>query len=274
VSPLVQATVAELSAAVPDVPRALAGPALAAVTDAGPYHGFDTSVYPGDRAMRAWRASGKYDWVGYYLSAPCHKDDSWMGKRETLERDGWGLAVLYVGQQTWGRTPKPGARVPAGTSCTTDLVSGERGWAEGEDAIRRAAAEGFPAGTVIFLDIEHMDLIPAAMRDYYRAWTARLLEDGRYRPGYYAHTRNAARIYDDVTAVFAAAGISAEPPFWIAGGRNFGSARAPSDVGHHFAEVWQGALDTWRKHNGVRLYVDVNVASVPSPSSHEYALGE
>jgi hypothetical protein len=46
-----------------------------------------------------------YSWAGYYLKSPCHQDDGWMGKRETLTDIGYGLAVLYVGQQTWGRRP-------------------------------------------------------------------------------------------------------------------------------------------------------------------------
>ncbi|HKW12329.1 MAG TPA: hypothetical protein VJO33_18225, partial [Gemmatimonadaceae bacterium] len=47
--------------------------------------GFDTSEYPGDDAMRAWRDDGSYEWVGYYLpAAPCHKDASWSGKRDGL----------------------------------------------------------------------------------------------------------------------------------------------------------------------------------------------
>src|SRR5437660_10294649 len=45
------------------------------------YLGFDTNIYPGDRAMSAWAKDGTYDWVGYYLEAPCHRDDSWSGKR-------------------------------------------------------------------------------------------------------------------------------------------------------------------------------------------------
>src|SRR5689334_2115126 len=76
------------------------------LSDAGPHLGFDTFAYPGDDAMKAWLTADKpYSWVGYYLPAPCHNDDSWEGKRETLAGMGWGMAVIYVGQQTWGRTP-------------------------------------------------------------------------------------------------------------------------------------------------------------------------
>src|SRR5256885_3853436 len=76
------------------------------LTSDGPHLGFDTFAYPGDDAMRAWLTADKpYRWVGYYLSAPCHQDSSWQGKRPTLSSMGCGMAVIYVGQQTWGRTP-------------------------------------------------------------------------------------------------------------------------------------------------------------------------
>src|SRR4051812_31113627 len=75
--------------------------------------GFDTSFYPGDATMSAWRQPGSpYEWVGYYLAAPCHRDPSWMGKRATLTAMGWGLAVLFVGQQTFEGVPD--IEVPVG----------------------------------------------------------------------------------------------------------------------------------------------------------------
>jgi Domain of unknown function (DUF1906). len=277
----------------------------------GPHLGFDTFAYPGDDAMHAWLTADKpYRWVGYYLSAPCHSDSSWEGKRETLSDMGWGMAVIYVGQQTWGRTPGQkvavtryitkrvrqvktrngkrvvtyiNKRVPVrvlvsprasrGSSCSTQFVSAARGTADANDAIAKTAAEGFANGTVIFLDIERMESVPKAMRDYYEAWTKRVVEDGRFRPAYYAHSFNADLIYRDVKQVLAAAGVSNDPPFWIASERGFAIDKAPSEVGHAFAQVWQGVLDVVETHNGVRLPIDVNVAQLPSPSEN-YRAGE
>ncbi|HKO16444.1 MAG TPA: glycoside hydrolase domain-containing protein [Gemmatimonadaceae bacterium] len=271
----------------------------------GRHLGFDTSKYPGDDAMQAWREDGSYEWVGYYLPAPCHKDDSWSGKRAMLQDMGWGMAVVYVGQQTWGKTPgkaevvtkyvtrrvkqvthRHGKRVvhtvskrvpikvlvapraEPGSTCSAHFVSGPRGRSEADDAIARTVAEGFPRGTVIFLDVEHMNVIPSAMRDYYRQWTARVLEDGRYRPGVYVHTANAATIYQDLKAVYQAAGVDEEPPFWIAGNTSdFTPDKLPTDVGHQFAAVWQGILDRVEERNGHKLPIDVNVAATPSPST-------
>ena len=244
--------------------------AYVAVTDNGPYPGFDTSEYPGDAAMEAWRASGEFHWVGFYLPAPCHKDTSWSGKRDTLEAMGWGTAVIYVGQQTWGRKPRRTRTLGDTNTCSSDVVGAERGRIDAADAIATTEREGFPRGTMVFLDIEHMNSVPESMRDYYRAWTAVMLADGRYRPGYYAHNSNAEIIYGDVQAVFQSFGKKSTPVFWVAGGSDFSPDRSPNEVGHTFAGMWQGVLDIVHANAGVRIPIDVSVGMLPSPSSAAY----
>lgn len=245
---------------------------------AGRHLGFDTHTFPGVGAMRAWKTSGApYEWVGYYLPSPCHRDRSWSGRRPLLDSLGFGTAVIYVGQQTWGRTPHPGSRgaqaaARHGLACNADFVSGARGAADGDDAARVAAAEGFVRGTIVFLDVERMERMPDGMRDYYRAWAARVLADGRFRPGVYVHAHNAPVVHDDLATAYAAAGLSIEPPVWVASGRGFTRDKFPGEVGQAFAGVWQGVLDVVENHGGVRLPIDVNVASVPSPSAR-YAAG-
>src|SRR5262249_362829 len=145
-----------------------------------------------------------YSWVGFYLpGAPCHKDTSWSGKRDTLRAMGWGLAVVYVGEQTWGKTPHPLASALLAAlrkreSCNANLVSGTEGVVDANDAARIAHAQGFPNGTVIFLDLERMDKIPQPMRDYYIAWVRQMLAAGIYRPGVYVHQYNAETVNTDV----------------------------------------------------------------------------
>ncbi|MBV9879436.1 MAG: DUF1906 domain-containing protein [Gemmatirosa sp.] len=246
-----------------------AATATAAMT--GRHPGFDTNVYPGDHAMQAWKDEGGYEWVGYYLPAPCHKDPSWSGKRERLAAMGWGTAVIYVGQQTWGKTPLPGSKAAqkaarSGATCNAHFVSGDRGTVDGADAVARTATEGFPRGTIIFLDVERMEHVPPTMRQYYERWAAAVLADGRYRPGVYVHAHNAEMVHDDLRTVFADAGVPADPTVWVASGRNFTRGAAPTDVGHAFATMWQGMLDIVETHGGVRLPIDVNVSAVPSPS--------
>lgn len=254
---LLGAAAMTVSAETPGIARSSRGP--------GDSHiGFDTNKYPGDAAMDAWKKTGKYSWVGYYLEAPCHSDKSWSGKRERLTKSGWGLAVIYVGQQTWNK-PIGNSRA-TGNDCSTRYVNGAQGVVDARHAIAMAKREGFDKGTVIFLDIEAMNSIPQGMRDYYTSWARTLLADGRYRPGVYSHTKNARRIYDDVKAVYRKAGSELDPPFWIASTRGFSENAAPTDIGHSFADIWQGKLDIVRTHNGVRLPIDVNVSAVPSPS--------
>jgi hypothetical protein len=239
----------------------------------GHYVGFDTHTYPGTATMRTWKNTpgAPYSWVGFYLPSPCHTDKSWEGKRDTLAAMGWGLAVVYVGEQTWGRKTRllsalQQAALRARSSCSADLLTSAAGTHDADDATARATHEGFPKGDVVFLDIERMDAVPPAMRDYYRAWVARMLADGQYRPGVYAHQHNAQQIFTDVQNAFRSAGDSETPRFWIAGGKDFDEGRAPQDVGFAFAGVWQGVIDVARSVASVSLPVDLSVASWVSPS--------
>ena len=245
------------------------------------YPGFDTSIYPGDAAMSAWKSGSPYVWSGYYLQAPCHKDATWSGKRALISSMGWGIAVIYVGQQTFDGVPNilatnrigavdsPDAigRATAPTAtCSRTLLSREQGIIDADDAVAKTQAEGFAPRTVIFLDLEHMDVVTAAMESYYRAWAERVLADGRYRPGVYVHKYNAPTVYAGYTTVFQAAGVAGPPRFWLASTSGFSIDKKPSDVGYSFANVWQGILDTDQTWSGVNLHIDVDIADRPSPS--------
>ena len=270
-----RSTVAEVAAGVAQAAAAVTGQESPIADDyaRGHYIGFDTHTYPGTRVMRAWKNTpgSPYDWVGFYLPSPCHDDASWTGKRDTLVAMGWGLAVVYVGQQTWGKTPRtltPAQRdaIRRRNNCSADLVTADEGTRDGADAVQRASAEGFPPGAVIFLDLERMEKLPDAMRQYYRAWVAQVLANGTYKPGIYVHQHNAQTIFDDVKASFLAAGDTTTPRFWVAGGKGFDTGRAPQDVGYTFAGVCQGVIDVARSVAKIKLPVDVNVAAWASPS--------
>jgi hypothetical protein len=300
----VTADVARAAAVVSGQDAPMADALAANAAEASGHPGFDTGIYPGDDAMRAWRTGGSpYEWTGYYLPSPCHPDEGWTGKRETLASMGYGLAVLYVGQQTWGRKPgaphyvpvrvthKVKARVGFGKkrrtvtkhvtrtvmrraprpkptdTCNADFVSGLRGAQDGLDAANRAEREGFPHGTVIFLDLERMDVVHQRMRDYYMDWARIVLTDGRYRPGIYVHTYNADLVYNDVKTVYQVAGAEGEPPFWVAKSQGFELTKLPHEVGHAFAAVWQGVLDVEQTYSGKTIKLDVNVSGSPNPSA-------
>jgi hypothetical protein len=240
-------------------------PALVPAAARAPGHpGFDTWRYPGDDLMRAWYGTSPYQWVGYYLQSPCHRSDSWMGRRETLSRMGWGIALLYVGQQVFeGQTP---AEITQTTVCSPLLLTEERGRMDGRDAVAKAQQEGFPTGSLIYLDVERMERIPPAMVEYFEGWLRTVLADGRFTPAVYAHRINAAGLYAIAQRIFLEAGRTDSVSFWVAGGTGFSLDLPPQAVGLPFAQIWQGVLDTNRTWAGRTVNIDENVATRRSPS--------
>jgi len=260
--------------------------------------GFDTSIYPGDATMSAWlKPSSPYEWVGYYLQAPCHRDPSWMGKRATLTSMSWGLAVLYVGQQTFDGVPDielplvfdrvlptradslPLARggilvsptlaelESGAVTCSRTLLTTEQGSTDAIDAVTKTASEGFPTGTAIYLDIEHMDSIPASMDAYYRAWVQQVIADGRFRPGIYVDKSNAAAVYEGVRRAYADMNAIGSAVFWVTSPSGFSIDKPPQQVGFTWASVWQGVYNVTQTWNGASVNIDVDVAAMSSPSN-------
>ena len=154
-------------------------------TRRGSYVGFDTHTYPGDATMKAWKKTpgSPYKWVGYYLPAPCHNDKSWTGKRDSWQR--WaGASRSSTSANRRGERRRAISRrrkrdaLRKKNDCKADLISRGRRKVERGRARPSGRAEGFPHGSWVFLDLERMQNIPPAMRDYYKAWTARMLESG------------------------------------------------------------------------------------------------
>ncbi|MFW5952088.1 MAG: glycoside hydrolase domain-containing protein, partial [Gemmatimonadota bacterium] len=244
--------------------------------------GFDTRTYPGDDVMAAWLDASPYRWVGYYLPAPCYTGASWEGKRATLERMGWGTAVLFIGEQDWpdaetadsaGLRPPTDSlarerdrerhRAPAdageGARCTSANLTGERGREDGRAAARAARAEGFEPGTVVYLDVEPVESVSDSLARYVEGWTAALVDAG-FEPGLYAHARNAETLR---ALMVEAAG--AEPRLWVASPRGFNLRRGPAESGYR-ANIWQGVLDIDESWGGTTLRIDANVADRADPS--------
>ena len=256
------------------------GPVVATTTNPVAFPGFDTSIYPGDAAMSAWRyPSSPYYWSGYYLPAPCHRDVTWTNKYNTLKAMGWGVAAIYVGQQDWSQIPQSvivrGANVGdrAATSiaseavtCSASLLSADQGAMEAADAVARLRADGFPDRSIVFLDVEFVTSVTPALIEYYKAWIAGVLRDGRYRPGVYAAKSNATTLRVAALDAYRSVASTDDPPFWIASSTGFSVDLAPTAVGLDFAKLWQGRFDITQTWNGVTLLIDVDVASTRSPS--------
>ncbi|MBV9109943.1 MAG: DUF1906 domain-containing protein, partial [Gemmatimonadetes bacterium] len=238
---------------------------------------------------------------GYYLPAPCHRDVSWAGKRATLIGMGWGTAAIYVGQQDWtqmNRVPpqqpvtadssaavQPQSSSPAQpqspatpqmqpqtaaapAQCASANLVGGRGAQDADDAIARAAVEGFPAGSVVYLDVERVQTVAPALVAYAREWADRMLADGRYLPGLYVHRVNAAPLAEAMRSAWTARGRSDALPVWVtATDAAFNLDQAPGASGFGDAAIWQGRLDVTEAWGGVSLRIDQNVSGSSSPSS-------
>lgn len=250
----------------------------------GVHQGFDTSIYPGDATMRAWLApASPYEWTGFYLPAPCHRDASWSGKRASLQGMGWGIAAIYVGQQEWEGVPdlipwptgvlrsaipdRFPIRAATQPTCSRTLLTTTQGQSEGNDAAAQMAAEGFAPGSTVYLDVEYMTTVDQTMKDYVTAWIAAVLLDGRYAPGIYVAKRNADEIRAVAQGAYSGTGRSGEPRWWIASSTNFNRTSDPTDVGLPYADVWQGLYDQSETYGGATVTVDANVSTMGSPSA-------
>jgi hypothetical protein len=244
---------------------------MAGTPRVGGVPGFDTRTYPGDGVMRQWQESSPYRWVGYYLAAPCHPRSTWTGRRQALSAMGWGFAVLYVGEQDWSAVANPPAGPGATPAdgpprCTHTNLTTERGTADGADAAAQAAGEGFEAGTVVFLNVERVDSVSAALAGYVTAWVGAVLDVGTVRPGLYVHGANAAALHAVAMAELARRGGAGMVPLWVASSGGFAHGARPADSGFPQAQVWQGLFDVRETWGGATLLIDANVATTASPS--------
>jgi len=219
------------------------------------FAGFDASEYPGDHVVDWLQANTNFRWSGFYLApAPSHRDASWMGKRTRLAAAGWGIAPIYVGQQTIG----PGSR----------NSSGPQGTIDGADAAALATRAGFPPGTCIFLDLENGKPFPPAQKAYVVAWCAEVSRHG-LAPGVYCSHSFAA----DVHAAAPAARI------WVFKVSTTAPHPVPGPTypdNHPGASGYAGALAWQLGQNcqiavppapGGHLTVDLDTASVQDPGA-------
>jgi hypothetical protein len=138
---------------------------------AGPhiYVGFDRNEYPGDESLPLLRKS--YSFASYWLSPPPgEKANSWIGKRGVMQAHGFGFLLLYQGRTS--------SQLPY----KKDSV--EAGLADARAAAETARQEGFPEGSVIFLDVEEGGRFFDGYRAYLRSWAEALTKE-KFHPGIY-----------------------------------------------------------------------------------------
>lgn len=131
--------------------------------------GFDSNEYPGDASLENLKRA--FSFSGYWLNnPPGAKSNDWAGKRAALRDAGFGFLVLFNGRLERQLNP-PADPAAIGTQ-------------DGQAAASAAAREGFPSGTIIFLDQEEGGRMTARQMTYILAWFDALAKSG-YRAGIY-----------------------------------------------------------------------------------------
>ncbi|MEO6806179.1 MAG: glycoside hydrolase domain-containing protein [Edaphobacter sp.] len=136
--------------------------------------GFDSNDYPGDAALPALRKH--FAFVGYWLTNPpgAHQN-SWVGKRDALLRNGFGFLVLANG--------KTDAEIKR--SKRAGITPAALGKKDAATAIAAAQREHFPAHAILFLDQEEGGRLDDHQSGYLLAWTEAVAHSD-YLPGVYA----------------------------------------------------------------------------------------
>jgi hypothetical protein len=247
---------------------------------AASYLGFDRNNYPGNENLPALRQTFSY--AGFWLNnPPGARSNSWTGKRQAVQSAGFGFLVLFNG------------RLDAELRRVSN--AGKLGKADAETATVSARREGFPSGTVIFLDQEQGGRMLPEQKAYIYAWVDGVVAAG-FRAGVYCSGIPATDDENIVTAddIRNTAGSrsivyfvsdDACPP---APGCVFPKrAPSPADSGIRFAGVWQFAQSPRRPEFTAKcsatynpdgncyppgvgiakgLHLDIETASSPDPS--------
>lgn len=199
------------------------------------YLGFDRNDYPGDERMRDLRRI--FSFSSYWLnSPPGTSSTTWTGKRKFMQSLGYGFLVLFQGKMFSELKDSPD---PA-TMGTEDAFA----------AIQAAQAEGFPRGTVIFLDHEEGGKLLPPQRLYLHAWVDQV-NRSPYRAGVYssgtAVRKPSGEFVSTATDIKEHAGHR-RLKFWVSNvacppspGCLTALRPPPQDSGISFASVWQFA---------------------------------
>jgi hypothetical protein len=246
------------------------------------YLGFDRNDYPGDENLVRLRQTLFY--TGFWLNPPPgEKTNTWAGKRRVVEAAGLGFLVLYNGRPFAALKTFPNA--------------GRLGKSDAHSAIAVAQREGFPAGTLIFLDQEEGGRMLPEQKAYLYAWvdevTAGGFRAGIYCSGIAAKEDGGGSVVtaEDIQQTAAGRKIA----YWVTNDAcppSPGCAfprhpPSPAESGVNFAEVWQFAQSPKRRDfasgcpknydrdgscypPGIdparRLHIDVNTAASADPS--------
>jgi hypothetical protein len=257
---------------------------LQAQTSVAPsaYLGFDRNDYPGDENLQQLHRTFSY--AGFWLNQPPgEKINTWAGKRRVLQSSGFGFLVLFNGRLFPALKTVANARSLGKSDADSAAVSARR--------------EGFPAGTIIFLDQEEGGRMLPEQKAYIYAWVDEIAATG-FRAGIYC-SGIAAQEEKNVSVITAKDirenSAGRKIVYWVANdacppspGCTFpGRAPVPDASGVDFADVWQFAQSPMRADFAAgckatydrdgscyppgidpsqRLHLDLNTASSADPS--------
>jgi hypothetical protein len=203
--------------------------------------------------MGVMKSTTNLKFCGYYLApAPSRPTSGWMSQRVALVGQGWGIAPLYVGQQTTG----PGSHV----------VTEAQGKRDGRDAVQLMQSEGFSPGTWIYLDLENGSPFPTNQQKYVRAWVETIDNGNIYRGGVYcSHT-----IAHGVRTVCPSARlwvfkVTTTSPHPVPGPPY--PTPNPSGSGIADAHIWQLHQNAQIQVQGNTMIVDLNSGLTSDPGS-------
>ena len=246
------------------------------------YLGFDRNDYPGDASMAALRNT--FAFTGYWLNnPPGAKRNSWQGKRKALQPMGYGFLLLFNGRE-YSQLKASGNAARVGIK-------------DAATAVAAARRDGFPKGSILFLDQEQGGRMLPEQRAYIHAWVDGVVRGG-YRAGIYCSGIPFPE--SNTVSVITANDIrdhagSREIHFFISNdqcgpspGCVFpGKPPSPAESGVAFADAWQFAQSPRRPEmtaacrqtyapdgncyppgisSSPELHVDVDTANTPDPS--------
>jgi hypothetical protein len=242
------------------------------------YPGFDRNEYPGDAALPALRQT--FSFAGYWLNNPPGGNaNSWTSKRDVVKKAGLGFLLLFNGRLD--------AELRKAASAA------ELGRSDADAAVAAARREGFPSGSLIFLDQEEGGRMLPEQKAYIYAWVDGVHgaghRAGSYCSGMGAPEGNASVVTaDDIHDNSAGRKIE----YWVSNdscppspGCSYSQVSPPSVSGTRFASVWQYAQSPGRRDfargcsnyaadgncyppNLLRekIFVDLDSAESPDPS--------
>ena len=198
------------------------------------YLGFDRNDYPGDENLRTLRET--FSFAGYWLNhPPGTAANTWTGKRQIVQSAGFGFLVLFNGRLLSELKNPENARALANSDSRRGVVAAQR--------------EGFPVGTIIFLDQEEGGRLLPEQRTYLHGWVdgvnASRFRAGVYCSGIAAKEAGSAGVItaDDIRqnaggrkVVYFVANDACPPSPGCAFSK---PAPTPGSSGISFAEVWQ-----------------------------------